>query len=406
MKRLLAILLLLLLPSVLAVGISPASVELTYDEAINKSLTFYAINNEKIQQSIELYVGGDLSKYVTLSVTKLNLAPDEIKSFTAKFSLPSNLSAGTYETIIGARNKGGLPSGTGMSTAVAAEALVFLKKLFGFETIGLSIKVEKVANNSVRFVLNVEQQPNNLSASGVIYGPRGNIVGNVSFPSFVNQSTAVIWNAPEKGSYRIVATAKWNNKSEDVETNFQIGQPHIEILNVSIMQKGQTAAIDILAKSDWNDLLDVWAEAKVFDGEEQITSSRSENIAFDAHEEKHIRVYVEQSNISGYDIDITLHYAGLITNKRISASRHITEKLPSAKTSLTGALAALLEPIEPIHIVIIILFVILLALVYIYFKEPKRPRQTYQQYPYYYQQYPYYYDPYYYQYDPYWYWRR
>jgi len=396
-KWLLTVLILIIIPSVFAIGISPTSMEIPFTDNESKSVKFNVINTENHPVTVKLYSHGKIADYVSLDISEATLAPNEIKPFTASFNLPYNLSAGTYQVFIGAKSSGGNPSGTGMSTAIAAEALVYLKKLFGSGFIGLEIITNGSSSISipVTFNLKVTNQPPDLIAKAQIYDPQGNQIGNITFPAFIDKSSKTTWKALEIGTYKVRAIANWPNGTEHAEASFLVGEPYIEIVNISILQDKdiRITNINVHARSKWNDFLNVWAEAIVLDDEKKVKDARSPQTTIDAYEDKHIRLYIGEENISKYDLEIILHYGGFSTTKRITTSHHLTEKLPRTTTSsITGALSAIIDKLEPIHVLIIVLLVVLLVLVYVYLREPKQPK--YQQN--YYNQY----------YDPYWYWRR
>ena len=73
------ILIFILTPTAQSVGVAPASQELNTNNEIQKTLTLYAINTKQEQVEVEVYIEGDLEKYIHTPTPKLTLQPDEIK---------------------------------------------------------------------------------------------------------------------------------------------------------------------------------------------------------------------------------------------------------------------------------------------------------------------------------------
>jgi hypothetical protein len=105
--RILMMTLLVLVPSVMGVGMSPSHYVIEFEPLYSQKITFEVFG----EGNIEVFSEGDLAEYISVSPL---LEEDDRQSFIANINLPETLPEGTYKTIVGVQE---MMSGEGLMTA-------------------------------------------------------------------------------------------------------------------------------------------------------------------------------------------------------------------------------------------------------------------------------------------------
>ena len=95
------LIMLLLLPSVFALGATPGRTTLDFSPNLAQNISFSVGNTENKEMNIAFTVEGDLAEFVTLSNSVEKLSADEkSKDFNYEINLPRGLSPGVHEAKI------------------------------------------------------------------------------------------------------------------------------------------------------------------------------------------------------------------------------------------------------------------------------------------------------------------
>jgi hypothetical protein len=111
----LALIVVLPLPRVLAIGIAPANIEVVYEPGTEKTLAYRIYNTEGIGFLAKINITGSLAPYVSVEPKELAFTKDDkVKSFILKLKMPEKLdkAAGATISIAGLPNAVGNAAGT------------------------------------------------------------------------------------------------------------------------------------------------------------------------------------------------------------------------------------------------------------------------------------------------------
>jgi hypothetical protein len=171
------------------------------------------------------------------------------------------------------------------------------------------------------------------------------------------------------GSYKAVANITYYGGSTQSETNFQIGEPSVDILNVT-MTSGDISKFAVKVHNNWNsEFKDVYASFKISETGgpliEEIKTSTT-NLAPDQTAE--LTAYWQGTyDPARQDVEAIVYFAGLQNSKTVKA-------IP-AKSQIAGqAVTAKVEEGVPIsYLVICALVLAVVVMVVQYLRTPKRP---------------------------------
>ena len=149
---------------------------------------------------------------------------------------------------------------------------------YGKKAIESKLNIIPKSNNSVEFVLTTKNK-GTLAIGGVhakieIYDSKNEFVTFVKTQTVkiaLNQdiNLRAMWNnIAKKGNYYAVTKLVYDGKISSFRKTFKVGEPFIEILNVSVddFKLGKLARIRLVLESDWNDLInDFSVKAKILD---------------------------------------------------------------------------------------------------------------------------------------------
>lgn len=317
---------------VLAIGMSPAKIEIDFQPNLRKSITFYAHHNEDYKTNLTFYVKGDLKKYVRLDKDSYYLEGKESVPIIAQLSLPSSWEKpGQSIIFVGVRdNPIEIPLGT-ITATVGVEAAIIINVPYPGKYAEIILEADNVdinetANFRIRFRNLGKERINYIQGELVVYDERDKEIAKIPVKhSGIEAGLETVIGANMKtdglraGPYKVIAILDYDGKKTTSETMFRIGDLIVELFNwSSVVKKGGIYPVDLWIRSLWNkDLQDVYADVIISRNNDVVSSLRSPSVNIGPYGEKRLNVYWDTGNKNGvYDMDVTLKYADKSNTKR------------------------------------------------------------------------------------------
>lgn len=336
------IFLLLLSNIVLAVGMSPAKLDVNFEPFMKKSFTFYVHHNQNYATNLTFYVAGELNKYVKLDKNSVLMDGPGEAQLTVSLILPSSLEKpGENVLRIGVRdNPLIVPEDVFLATAGVeailtvnipypgkyAEARLETSNIEINEVENFKIYVKNLGREIIRVisgeVVVTDESENEVARIPVTY--RGGIEsGDEAFiqSRFDTKGLKI-------GSYNVAAILDYDGKKLTAENQFRIGDLVVELTNwTSVIKKGGIYPIDLWIMNLWGKPVEnVYAEVILSRNGEIVSLLRSPSTNIKAFENQRLNVYWDTRTKDGiYDMEVVLKYAGKINTKTVSIEVRGTE---------------------------------------------------------------------------------
>jgi len=370
-KFLIIFLLILILPTVSSIGISPSMIEIWYEP--NKEFTFnYMIRTKEHESDVlAVYASGDLAENIILTESELQLEPEQWTDFTFDLKLPSTLEPpGLHVNKIGVIETYPESQG-GVGVVAGVEMLIYVRVPFPGRYLNLNqfdVHAGEV-NKPIEFIATVtntgKENIDGAEAKMDVKGPDGSIVDSMkteSVPITKKQKKSFIteWQTNKPGFYSVSGMVVYdNNVLELEEKKFRVGELLLEITNTSAapVKEGEIAQIQAQISSVWN------TEIKNVYMELEVTDKNGMKIGESTSQTKSVRPWSTENFIIYWDTqDIEIgDYYGKIT------------AYYEDKTAEGNVIITIEKPFNWILISIIVVVVILiLTNIIIYLKRKKK----------------------------------
>ena len=303
-----------------ALGVSPAKTEINFQQGLEKSIdyTVFSVDSEK---ELELYVKGDLAKYVKLDKSKL-IGKGK---FTATLKLPESIKKpGRHTIIVGVKEKIDEESvAQVVGTSVIIQAIIVVNVPYPGKYLELALKS---CNVNVGEPVNFELEISSKGSENVNITPRIEIISqNKTLETLYFKNREIKSQEVMKlkktlnttnynpGKYSALAIVDYGEIAR-AESIFNIGELIIYITNYTkqiVIEK--IKAFDIEIESGWNNKIDgAYAEVFILDNSKSLIGFKTSSTDLIPWERKTITGYFDTSNFTKgfYDANITLIYYG------------------------------------------------------------------------------------------------
>lgn len=358
-----------------AAGIAGAVDEfLFFQPGLEKTYLYTVNSNTDKVMDHSIYVTGDLASYFTLSTDVLkDMAPGEVRSFTATMKLPQELEPGEHSALIcvAETKTRGIGEGT-IGSKVVVCAIIRVFSPYPGKHADFTFSVNNVGKNeNATFnleVTNTGTETINVYADIEIYNPAVEARKESKIVTLRTKSASIVsgqktnlittYNVSdlEIGEYKAKAILYYDGGQKTKEKTFRVGELYIEILEFTKeISQNKLNPINIKVQSKWNgNIAEVYASIEVKDSVRNqivgvITSPPND---LKPWETKNLVAYWDTTGIAAgnYSAKVTLHYEGKTTTKDDFI---VIKEFREKATSLTDMLLIIL-------IVVIILLIILI----------------------------------------------
>jgi len=287
---LLILILLILLPSVHAIGISPPSFTVDFEPNLEDEKTFRIINNIGQDMTADVKVHGQLAPYIKPNRSSIEIAEGQIGDFTFKVKLPEDLEPGLNVGKILVTGIGKTASEGMFNVRTAVEGRYVVRVPFPGKYIDYVWHYSDIKENeTAHFSVDVTHRGNttidevyafidifDIEWKRVARVPTTKI--NFLLPQKSDRLYAT-WdstgNAP--GLYNIKLTLYYDGIYKEEVGELRIGSLYVRILNYTKTFETDTInKFNVNVQSQWNEKIDnVYAEIKIFNESIDITTIKT-----------------------------------------------------------------------------------------------------------------------------------
>jgi len=340
--------------SVLALGITPAKVELPYQPGSIHDVNLLIINNDGKDMAITFVAKGELANYLSFPNNTIRLRNGESYSLPVRITIPSGLSPGEHFAYVGplqvAEN-----SQEGISAVVSVLAKISVQVPYPEKYAEVELETKDIAiGDTEHFKVIVKNKGSKLinSITGKVTVCDSKDCTDIQTTSekdlqpSSNIELFADWKPQKVGTYTAKATVYYDEKTaESTNKTFRVGDIDLDILDVkpTTLFSNEISTIGIVVKSNWNSPLNIYSEINLYDKNKLIASGGSKPEKLNAWETKEIQAYLDLKGVQPGN------YSGIVSvyfENRTKEKKVIFEVLPqrAAGVNLTfeGALPTLL----------------------------------------------------------------
>ncbi|MFC1728689.1 hypothetical protein ACFLZ7_04490 [Nanoarchaeota archaeon] len=390
------VLVVLLMQTVLAIGVSPAVTKIDFEPGMNKEVTIRILNNEHKDFNALISVQGDLEDYIALDKTMVEISSDEdTKSFKYRFKLPEQLeNPGKYRTDIiiaevpkKAANNGGLISA---GAAVVSQLIVNVPYPGTYAEAKLHMTEGKV-NEEMQFAVAVfnlgKEDLEGVYAKLEIYDGDSKIseltTNYVDIDSKGQSRLSANWLPGKPGKYKVLVNVFYSDKTITLEQPFEVGGIDLKIESLSIhdFSLGEIVRTYVVITNTWGSkLLDVFANVIVRDEIGRVVSQIDTTpIDIEPFSSASATGFWDTEDIfpGMYELEVSVDYYGTQTSRTFSAK--VTQNDIEIE-GMTGQVVRESPFNKPdgmtILIIVAINLVILNVILVVYLRRRKPPTQN------------------------------
>jgi len=368
MRLKLFFLILILIPSVLGIGISPALRTIDYVPGSEYTFTDTVSNNRDVPIDVILSASGELAPYVTMHMNHTTLKANGVTKFSYDFVIPDGLEPGSRVAHIGVQDD--TQRGGGMfGIKVKVKGIILVKIPYPGRYARLKLETENVnEGDDINYAVSIEnlgvERINHSTLTVQILDSQQAVLKEVVKTVTIDGKSAknIAGSFPgeyTKGKYTITATYEYDrvlNKSNDIF----IGAYEMLIRSHSEhLYHNQITPFETTIKSLWNgDIEDAYVTVEI-GGEE----FRSISTPFLPLQSRKLMTYIDDLS---FDIDqnytaiVTVHYGELNTSKTISLdvieyTGKVKLEKPKKSEVFDNIVKVLIKPTTYLYIVIAIL---------------------------------------------------
>ncbi|MAH01896.1 hypothetical protein CMO87_01535 [Candidatus Woesearchaeota archaeon] len=306
----------------IALGISPAKKVIDFAPNKEETITFNLINNENRDLRVFVEISGELAEYIQIPNNIVTIKKDEkSRGLDLEIILPENVERpGLIESTVKVSRISAAEQGAiQISTMPSIKAKLQLRVPYPSKYIESMLVVDKddKEDKKVRFVMPIfnygVEDIENARAFLKIFDNENNLMRDLetestSIDSGSQAKLSSNWQAETIGSYYATADIDYDGEKLELKESFDIGAPFVNITKIIVnnFRLGDIAKFDIYLKSDWNDIINVYADATIFKDDKIYLSSKTEPIDLFVGEENIINLYWGTANVAEGDYNLSL----------------------------------------------------------------------------------------------------
>ena len=332
------LIMLLILPNILGLGITPGRTTINYEKGLEQEIDFSVLNSDHKNMEILLTVRGELNDSITLYDSLVNFMPsEESKNFKYKIEMPNNiaLEPGLHKAEIVALQipkKGS--DGTYVGATIAVISQVYVYVACPGKCIETDLNVLDAEENSTatfivpiinRGKLDIGSARAIIDIYNLDYEKKGSLeTDTLSVPSGSRTELSGKWGVNlNSGNYIAKISVFYDGETKTFEKQFSIGKNilSIESILVNNFQLGEIAKLQILVENRWNqELRDVFANLLVFNKDNQVMADiKSASDKVPALSKKELIAYWDTVGVSEgeYDGKLAVYYNDKSSDKNL-----------------------------------------------------------------------------------------
>ncbi|MFA7707769.1 MAG: hypothetical protein WCX73_02360 [Candidatus Pacearchaeota archaeon] len=320
------------IPSVFALGVSPGRNTIDFSPNLEKSFSVSILNTESKDFSVALSVEGDLADYISISEEKINfLASESSKQISYSARLPKGLSPGLHKAEILITQ---VPSDFENSDVLITTTVSVITQLYVYvpypgkylEGRGDIVNKGTSAVFYIPIISRGEEKINEAYCEIEIYQEEtslGKIESNkVSIEKGEKKELSAEWQG-EPGKYKAVINLIYDGKIETIEKEFNLGLENVDVLGVSVneFKLGDVAKIKVLVQNkDSGEISSAEASMKIYGSEnEKVADIKSETYSIPAKSNKEMNIYWDTESLDKgeYGSNLKINYEDKFVEKNL-----------------------------------------------------------------------------------------
>lgn len=317
----------LLIPSTLALGITPAKTTISSETTSSYSGTIWVINNDHQEFTAGVSAGGELGQYVSVSPSELRFR-DDVEALPIEYTitLPAKVRPGesTAEIVVAQTLDETSPAVISSIIVLKHKIIVlgpypdkYLTAKLNFHESGQNIRLVSEVENlgkldlqavQTKFYLNDKQQ-------------KEQVLETETTPLKRQENKLLETNLDrqvlERGEFEVRAITTYDDQKVEVIKRLLVGRPEVEITYFDKYFRAHEVnsyALELLNK--WNQEVDnVYVDIEVRKDEQKIDEFRTKSIAIPAEMAKRINDYFDarDKNSGKYAFDLIVHFLNVYT---------------------------------------------------------------------------------------------
>jgi hypothetical protein len=339
-----------------AIGITPGRTTLNFEPLMTRNITFAILNSEHRDMNVVLTLKGELADYIRLPDKIIHFsAGEESKSLQYVVNLPERFEKpGRYEGDVVAlevpnfSNSDLEREGTMIMVGVAVISQLYVYVPYPNKYLDAELNVlEANSNENLKFYVPITNRGKldiaKAKAYIDIYTSMNSKIASFetdekSVASLNRDELSAEWAANvTPGKYRAVATITYDGETLNVEKQFSVGQPLIEIESIEVkdFSLGEIAKFNVMASNKWSEeMKDVYITIDVFNNKNEVMAEfKSPVYNIPALSRKEMILYWDTAGVKEgvYDGKLLLKYGDR------SAEKNIQIKITANSLTVFGA---------------------------------------------------------------------
>jgi hypothetical protein len=271
-----------------AVGVGPGKVDISFSPNFHSTINFVALNNGDTIKEYRIYVTGELSKYVECDHTIITVQPRERYGFSCEIKLPSDLSPGVHNAMVGVIENVPPDSEGGIIVLSAVESRINVNVAYPAFYLAMTLQANNTKVNDYSYMLldvrNWGKENVSLAVPIEIYNDKNEKVGSTitiekNIESLKSATFKPKWlaNVP-MGKYTAIAKYSYGSQVFNASANFLVGDLYVNILNfTSNIPLNEIGRFDLLLESMWPEPINFETTVVVFNSSNDIIGTKKNN---------------------------------------------------------------------------------------------------------------------------------
>jgi len=322
------LLVIFMMGSVFALGITPARTTIDFEAGMEKTVSFDIINSGSEDIKVVFSVQGGLAEYISLDVKEGEiLASEGKKSFSYSLNFPEKLEPGLHTGEVYAIQppSGEVSEGSQLLAMLAVVTQVYLYVPYPGKYASAKMYVYGAnVEEDIKFVIPVvsagEFDLSAVRANVDIYNKMGEKIDSfgtdsVSINSGMRKELVYNWKADvEIGEYIAKATVIYDDGTISLEESFSVGSKELELqeINVGGFSLGEIAKLEMLVENKWSEAIkDVLINTTIYNNRGGVVSAfKSSDYSVGAFAKEVFVSYWDTEGVveGDYDVDVSIKY--------------------------------------------------------------------------------------------------
>ncbi|MEM4325857.1 MAG: hypothetical protein QXU40_00965 [Candidatus Pacearchaeota archaeon] len=384
-----------LLSSISALGVSPARIVENFEPNLEKTVTLKVINNERNDFRASIYLRGELSEYITLNQKEISFrANEESKEISYVIKLPAKIEEpGTHRADIVIREiRSGEERGDiTIGSLVAVVSQLHIEVPYPGKYIKANLDViEAKEGEEAKFFIQVNnlgtENIENLKARIFILSGEEKIAEIETDRKSVRTKERVelsgTWLvSTSSGIYKAVAVIDYDGNTLKVEKEFLVGDFFVKLLDVSVknFRLGDVAKFNILVENIGNlELKNLYSRIILKDlYDNELMNYKTEETTLEPLSRKELFAYWDTENVEKgrYEGEIEISYEGKSIRRGLRAEvldNAINIEVVGITAHVVASRGGVGGNVNTLLVIVIIMLVLANLLWFLYFKRKRK----------------------------------